>query len=251
MINNFNSYERHYARMSNKLPDWDAAENNPKEYACTKPWIPYRIDAQILDFGCGWGQQLLSLWCAGYRNIEGVELVKEQAEKAIMCAKGKVSIACMDGREYLSDKSNAYDLIILNDVFEHIPTTESMGLLALLNTALRPGGTLVIRVPNMANIFAAYSRYLDITHVAGYTEYSLMQILGQAGFVDHRLVLPVWKIEWRHWCPWIPWRGMNARGRLDYLLHKFLYWLRGHTKPTCFGHNVEIYSHKPEVGERE
>jgi 2-polyprenyl-3-methyl-5-hydroxy-6-metoxy-1,4-benzoquinol methylase len=246
MTKNFDVYERHYTRMRNIPPNWEVAEKNTEEYACTRPWLPDNIDARILDFGCGWGNQLLGLWCAGYKNIEGVELVDSQAQICIDRAKGRIPITCMDGREYLSDKKSTYDLIILNDVFEHVPASETMGLLKNLRFALRSGGTLVIRVPNMANLFASYGRYLDITHVAGYTEYSLMQILDQAGFVEHQLVLPDWSFDLRRWRPWVPWRGLKLRSRMDHLLHKFLYWLHGYTKPNCYGHNVEIYTHKPK-----
>ena len=107
----------------------------------------------------------------------------------------------MGGREYLADRDSVYDLITLNDVLEHIPTTEVMGLLKALRSALRPGGTLVIRVPNIANLFASYSRYLDITHVAGFTEYSLMQVFDKAEFVEHQMVFPIWEFDWRSWRP--------------------------------------------------
>lgn len=247
MINNFGKYEGHYARMGNTPPNWDIAEETPEKYACTRPWLPSHADARILDFGCGWGKQLLELWCAGYKNIEGVEMVKGQAQICLEQVKGRVPVTCMDGREYLADKNCAYDLIILNDVLEHVPASEAMGLLKTLNIALRSGGTLVIRVPNMANIFASYSRYLDITHVAGYTEYSLMQLLDQADFVDHRMVLPIFGVHLRQWRPWAPWRGLSLRPRIDQLLHKFLYWLRGHTKPSCYDHNIEIYTHKSKA----
>ena len=246
MTNNFDMYERHFARMNNMPPDWEDAEQKPGAYACTRPWLPERTDARILDFGCGWGHQLLSLWYAGYRNIEGVELVKNQALIANERANGRMPVVWMDGRQYIADKQNVYDLIILNDVFEHVPTTEAMGLLKMLRAALHPGGMLVVRVPNMANLFASYSRYLDITHVAGYTEYSLMQILDQAGFEEHEMVLPVFKVHWRSWRPWVPWRGLGLRPRMDFMMHKFFYWLRGHTKPRCYNHNVEIYTRKPE-----
>lgn len=243
----FEQYDSHYSRVANTEPNWQAAERDPRKHACTKPWLPHDCNARILDFGCGWGNQLCVLWAAGYRNIEGVELVESQAGIAKRCAGERVAITCMDGREFLAEKSNAYDLIILNDVFEHIPTDGAVDLLACLKAALVPGGRLVLRVPNMANLFASYSRYLDLTHVTGYTEYSLMQILDQAGFCNHELVLPDWRPDWAHWRPWKPWRGLKLRRRLDYCLHSFLYWLRGYTKPRCFEHNVEVYTHKPEA----
>lgn len=242
----FAQYTLAYERTGNRKPDWDLAEKQAHVFACRRPWLPTRKDAKILDFGCGWGNRLLGLWCTGYRNLEGVELVPEQVQIAMECAKGRVTIACMDGRQYLADKEDAYDLIMLNDVFEHVPPDDALPLLACLYRALRPGGTLVIRVPNMANLFAAYSRYLDITHVVGYTEYSLMQILDQAGFLEHRLVLPTWRIDFRRWRPWAPWRGISWRARANHLLHKILYWVRGYTQPQCFEHNVEIYTRKAE-----
>ena len=76
MNSGFINYESHYARLNGTKPDWDLAEQKPEKYACRKPWLPERKDARILDFGCGWGHQLLALWCAGYTNIEGVELVE-------------------------------------------------------------------------------------------------------------------------------------------------------------------------------
>lgn len=241
-------YEKHYKRMNNIPPNWENAEKMPEEYACNRPWLPSHTDARILDFGCGWGHQLLSLWCAGYKNIEGVELSESQARIAIEQAKGRIRIYCQDGRAYLADKDGVYDLIILNDVFEHISTSEAEGLLEILGLALCKGGTLVVRVPNMANLFASYSRYLDITHVTGYTEYSLMQILDKAGFVEHQLVLPNISFDFRRWRPWAPWRGLNLRAKTGHLLHHMLYWLRGYTKPRCYGINVEIYTHKSKEG---
>ena len=247
MKNSFDAYHQHYARMGNREPDWEAAARSPQEYACRKPWLPPDKAARILDFGCGWGHQLLGLWCAGYTNLEGVELVAEQAAVARRCSQERVPIACGDGREYLADKENAYDLIVLNDVFEHIPPPEALELLACLKAPLRPGGTLALRVPNMANLFAAYSRYMDISHVTGYTEQSLMQVLDQAGFVEHCLVLPSWPIAWRRGA-----LGTLARTeaplRADHWLHKLLYWLRGIGQPQCYSLNVEIFSRKPLSG---
>ena len=241
----FKNYDKHYIRTGNHEPDWDSAEMCPARYACAKPWLPKDRQAKILDFGCGWGHQLLGLWCAGYKDIEGVELVPEQAATAVRCAGDRAAITCMDGREFLAEKKNLYDLIILNDVLEHIPTGEAVPLLQLIREALRPGGTVALRVPNMANVVAPYSRYLDITHVAGYTEFSLMQLLDLAGFDGHHVVPE--DLSLRSWRPWIPWRGLKLTTRLNILGHEILYWLR-HTNPcpTVFGTNVEVYSCKPD-----
>ena len=50
-------------------------------------------------------------------------------------------------------------------------------------TALVPGGSVVIEVPNMANfITAPYARWADYTHRHGYTQESLSAALRAAGF---------------------------------------------------------------------
>lgn len=244
---NFNAYELHYARMGNKKPDWDAAEERPLDYACKKPWLTLGKEAKILDFGCGWGQQLLGLWCAGHRNIEGVELVPEQAQIAKQASKDRIPIHCMDGREFLTDRREKFDLIIINDVLEHIPVAEAVPLLGQVRGALVPGGRVVIRMQNMSSLLASYSMYLDFTHVAGYTEFSLMQLLDQSGFHDHRIVNDRPQFNWRAWRLSAPWHGFQIRARLNVLLHKIVYSLRSQTpKPQVFGCGLEIYSHKPQ-----
>ncbi|MGA2032738.1 MAG: class I SAM-dependent methyltransferase [Thermoguttaceae bacterium] len=243
----FATYDLHYTRMANMPPDWVAAEAHPEKYACRKPWLPLDRAARILDFGCGWGHQLLSLWSAGYRNIEGVEISQEQAQCATHASGDRVAVHCAEGREFLADKRETYDLIILNDVLEHIPVNEAVPSLAVIREALAPGGRVAVRVPNMASLCASYSRYLDVTHVAGYTEFSLMQVFDRAGFQDHRLVDDGPRFDLKAWNPLAPWHGFQIRLRLNVLLHKVVYSLRTQAPtPRAFGYNLEMYSHKPQ-----
>jgi 2-polyprenyl-3-methyl-5-hydroxy-6-metoxy-1,4-benzoquinol methylase len=245
----YRAYSSHYQRL-NTYPDWEAAETDPARHACTKPWLPDRRDARILDFGCGWGHQLLSLWSARYENIEGVELTPEQAAIANECAQGRVPIACQDGCEYLAGKNGVYDLIILNDVLEHIPAPEVTGLLLQIKAALVASGRLAIRVPNMSNLIASFSHSMDCTHVVGYTEFSLAQVLDRAGFENHCFITDAPLARWKQWRPWAPWRHLGLRCRLNRRLHGFVYWASGKpTKPSIFSHNIEVYSHKPSEKE--
>lgn len=244
----YKHYEKHYQRMLNEKPDWEYAEKHPESFRSDKSWLPGDKTARILDFGCGWGHQLLSLWCAGYRNLEGVELVPAQAEIANEMARGRVKITCMDGRKYLDDKHNTYNMIILNDVLEHISYEDAIPLLKQLHCALVDEGTLVIRVPNASSILSTNSLYLDITHKTLYTEYSLMQLLDHTGFIKHSFVnenirfITILSKRWRHQC------ALLIRHTLNYCLHRFLYWLRGQKPiPMLFGMNIEVYSKKQNV----
>jgi 2-polyprenyl-3-methyl-5-hydroxy-6-metoxy-1,4-benzoquinol methylase len=244
----FENYDAYYGRLGNRPPDWAQALLRPSKYACTKPWLPLDKRARILDFGCAWGNQLLALWCAGFENLEGVELVPEQGKVARDRACGRIPIHSMDGRAYLRNRSETYDLIVVNDVLEHIPVPEARPFVAQLFRALKPNGCLVLRTPNMSSLLAAHSRYLDATHRAGYTEAALVQLLDQAGFAGHRFVPD--SLGWRlsAWRPWAPWRGVAWRGVANLMLHKAVYALRGQTPvPTRFGYNLEAYSYKPPV----
>ena len=189
---------------------------------------------------------MAALWAAGYRNLEGVELVPEQAEIARAGVRDRFPIHCTDGRAFLAERKNRYHLVILNDVLEHFPVSEALPLVTQIYSSLRPGGTAAFRVPNMASLLAGYLRYLDITHRTGFTELSLQQLLDQAGFEDHRFVPDDWGWRPATWRPWFPWRGLGIRGLANQCLHRFLYWLRGQSpKPTRFDWNLEVYSRKP------
>jgi SAM-dependent methyltransferase len=243
--NAFQGYDLHYARMGNTIPDWAAAVKHAEAHACRKPWLPASNAARILDFGCGWGHQLLSLWCAGYRSLEGVEVSPEQARQAQCSAGGRVPISCRDGRDFIKDRPCTYDLIILNDVLEHILPTDALSLLQDIRMALTTRGRVVVRVPNMSSLLAAYSRYMDITHVAGYTEWSLFQLLDQAGFVDHRLVDQSASWAPATWRPWAPLRGLGLRCRLNRAIHRVFYVARSQSPmPKCLDYNLEVYSVK-------
>ena len=240
-------YDKHYGRMGNVPPDWATAGQADTRYISAKPWLPASKNAQILDFGCGWGHQLVSLWQVGYRHLEGVDISRPQAVVAECALLNKASIYCMDGREFIKSKPCTYDLITLNDVIEHVSPNEALTLLEALRAALKEGGRLVLRTPNMSSLLAAYSLHLDVTHVAGYTEWSLMQLLDVAGFVDHRLVEAATGWEPRSWRPWLPLRGLGLRSALNRTIHRALYAIRcQYPVPKCFDYNVELYSHKPQ-----
>jgi SAM-dependent methyltransferase len=153
-----------------------------------------------------------------------------------------------DALDYLPRHPGAFDVIILNDVLEHFPPGRTVPVLRLLADALKTGGVLHVRVPNMSSLLASYSMHLDITHLSGFTEHSLMQALETAGFVDPRLVSSRPRL---FWCPSRPARMALRLVRivqwsLDALLHRALYLLRGQMPmPSETSINVEVYATKP------
>jgi 2-polyprenyl-3-methyl-5-hydroxy-6-metoxy-1,4-benzoquinol methylase len=242
-------YNKQYNRVANALPRWNEALADPKRFACNAPWLPKNKEAKILDFGCGWGHQLMALWCAGYQNLEGVEISKDQAAICHFEASGRLPVVNIDGRDFLKNIKDTYDLIILNDVLEHLTVAEAKQTLSIIHQSLQPHGTIVIRTPNMSSLLSSYSLYIDITHISGYTEYSIQQILDQSGFENHCFVTNQWCFSLRSWRPWAPWRGFCLKLLINTLVHKILYQLRGQIpSPSIFDFNLTVYSQKPGIG---
>jgi SAM-dependent methyltransferase len=243
----FANYSLHFERMQNQPPDWELADRHPDRIAFHPPWLPADRSVRILDAGCGMGHMLMNLWCRGFRHLEGVEISSSQCRIARNAAGDRVEIHQGDAIEFLAGRRSAYDVILSFDVIEHMPVEQAHRLLQAAFQALKPAGTIVLRTPNMASIQGSYSRYLDITHVAGYTEYSLMQLLDSAGFQDHRFVPdPVVRPHWRYFRPWAPWKPFDVRLLVNIWLHRLIYWARDQRpRPTVHSMNLEAWSRKP------
>jgi SAM-dependent methyltransferase len=148
-------------------------------------FLPPRPDLAILDIGCGWGQFLAWLRARGYTAATGIDVGGQQVE---FCrAQGFQAIQVDDSRLFLESRPGTHDLIALHHVIEHVPTGDGLSLLRAVRTALRPGGRVLVQTPNMSAASASFTRYIEISHVTGYTETSLAEILSFAGLEDVRV----------------------------------------------------------------
>ena len=68
-----------------------------------------------------------------------------------------------------------FNVVILNDVIEHILKVKMLELLKLVFNALKPGGKVFIKTENMGNPFNQKIRYGDFSRVTGFTENGLYQ----------------------------------------------------------------------------
>lgn len=78
----------------------------------------------------------------------------------------------------------SYDLIVLVQVLEHVRRDKLTEVVRLLYGHLKPGGRLLIVVPNGGNPFGVVELYADLTHVSLFTENSLRQLVEWAGIGD-------------------------------------------------------------------
>ncbi len=148
--------------------------------------LPPGRDAAILDFGCGTGQFLFYLKKIGYRNCLGID---RSAQQVAYCKKHvHENVIVVDGLKFLKGRRDEFDVIAAHDVLEHFPKDRTLVFLERTRQALKPGGLLILRVPNMSNPLSLASRYNDFTHEAGFTAVSLAQLLTTAGFAGIRLL---------------------------------------------------------------
>ncbi len=95
------------------------------------------------------------------------------------------------GAEEAGDWDAPFDVVLCADVLEHLATPES--LLARIHEWLKPGGVLLVSLPNIANVsiraalLLGHFRYtergiLDRTHLSFYTLASATHLLEGSGF---------------------------------------------------------------------
>lgn len=101
-------------------------------------------------------------------------------------ADGVETYACRsDNLEPITDAT--VDLVFTSNFFEHLSSPEElMGTLAECQRVLRPGGRIVVLMPNLRAVGARYYDYLD--HKLPVTDRSLVEALGLTGFRPTRVI---------------------------------------------------------------
>ncbi len=77
----------------------------------------------------------------------------------------------------LNNSLDKYNLIFLMQVLEHFPANSYHIVLNNLFSHLKPGGYLVIIVPNANNPLGLVERYGDLQHTASFTQQSLVDLI--------------------------------------------------------------------------
>jgi len=195
--------------------------------------LPKNKHAKILDIGCGTGHFLYFLKKSGYKKYSGIDLSEEAIK---FCKKKKLAstIIKADAESYLKKSQTKYDVIIMNDVIEHIPKNNIVKLLSLIKKQLSKNGKLIIKTINVANpITGNSSRYLDFTHTTGFTQESLSQVIKVSGFRNVKIYAPnIWVFNFL----------VNIMGvifdKILSLIFRLLFLLHGRKSTTIFSKNI-------------
>jgi len=102
----------------------------------------------VLDIGAGVDKPL-----ATYLDLTGQNYHSVDTDPAASCDFRSIEEV---------PASSGYDLIVLNQVLEHLTVSEALGLLRCAGTRLVDGGTIVASVPNMQHPVRYWG---DATHV--------------------------------------------------------------------------------------
>lgn len=144
-----------------------------------KSHFPAQGAAVTLDIGIGRGEMLACMrdWGCDYQGID------ISPSTVALCQ--SLQLRCevvADPAEWLRQHPGAFDVITCLDVLEHVPREQVIGFLEAMRVALKSGGRAIIQVPNLQSPYGYLHHFNDFTHVSGFVEHSLTQVLLAGGF---------------------------------------------------------------------
>jgi len=148
------------------------------------------VDACVLDAGAGKGEYGFAIAAmVPSMSITGFELDEKKVRlaQAVADAKGLSRIRFKSGDLVHLRADREYDLAICIEVLQYIP--DDVGALAAIRRALKPGGKLVVHVPNLVH---AHFGVTDRAKVwEGYSDQVLRERMERAGLDVLHLSNPI------------------------------------------------------------
>lgn len=144
---------------------------------------------RFLDVGCSIGRLLDRARTRGF-EVAGLEL----GGRACAYARDHYGL---DVRQELLERAGfddrSFEVVTLIEVLEHLPEPREM--LRQIHRILRPGGVLVVGVPNMASLGVAIlrgnARTFNRNHLIFFNEETLGQMLAEEGFTVEKAMTAV------------------------------------------------------------
>ena len=188
-------YRRMAARNAGaKLrPKWSEIERNSTVLEATHqyaPHLPGDKNARILDIGFGGGWFLAACLKLGYCNLSGADFGLANKRYIREWAPDRITLYEIHNNigEFLKDKREQYHFIHMSHVIEHIPKHSLLWVVDSLYWALKRGGSILLRTPNMEGPCANSSLYVTLAHEYGFAGSNLVSLLDVCGFDEVRLV---------------------------------------------------------------
>lgn len=198
---------------------------------------PVSSNPKILDIGCGMGHFLYYCNQKGYKDFIGIDISKEAVEYCKEHITNNVELI-EDLNQFLSKNPCIYDVVVMNDVIEHIPKKDILEILKQIRKALKENGLIIIKTNNSANILGSQMRDNDFTHEVGFTEFSLTQVLLMTGYTNIQpsaMQYPKAGIK----------RAIRLLlRRILHSIYRFIYYIEFHEVPNVVSHLIIVTGKK-------
>ncbi len=144
------------------------------------------------------------------------------------------------GLAFLESYEESCDCITAFDLLEHLTKDETLALLRATHRALKPGGHLLLKVPNADGPFGAKILYSDFTHEQAFTPRSIAQVLAATGFAQIKVLPEGPRVHGIvSAARWAAWQALRA------LLVLYLAVETGRLRGHLLTQNLIAVAHKP------
>ena len=150
------------------------------------PMLPADKNCSILDVGCGCGPLLYALKHHEYTNTSGIDVSPSQVETAHKV--GLFNIKQAEAIDFLQNGNQRYDVIFAIDLIEHLNKSEFVELMRTMRDALRPGGEIILRTPNVDAPFGTVYSYGDFSHEMHLNKLSALEIFSALQFREVQVI---------------------------------------------------------------
>lgn len=167
-----------------------------------------RPEHSFLEIGCGTGLFMQFLSHMGANQFIGMDHDANLA--GVVPPDVREHFRCADVWQFLDEDKTHFDRVVLLDVLEHFEPDAARRLLTAIRMRLRPGGKIVIKVPNGGCPWGMSYQYGDLTHRTAFAPIAIRQLADASGLVAERVYGQR--------------QGTRRKLLTDALVHRFLSW---------------------------
>jgi SAM-dependent methyltransferase len=139
---------------------------------------------RVLDVGCAEGA-----FIARAGEVAQLEGIDENAEGCHIARARGLKVSCTSVRDFADSHRGAYDKVVASQVLEHV--YDVAGFIGSLKDLLRPGGEMILSVPNNQPYYAGWAKYEPLNnpphHIGLWNEESLRKMAGHFGLEVERV----------------------------------------------------------------
>ena len=158
-------------------------------------------DQRVLEIGMGGGDTLVKIKQMGLaKEVVGVDLMELENSNQKDPLIDSVHFINLDN-DILDVPDNYFDILIAGDVLEHL--TDPWGVLSKMSSKVKPGGQILISLPNIREMKAVWSIFFkgrfayttegifDRTHIRFFCKNDMIQMIQAVPSLKIELVTPI------------------------------------------------------------